>query len=112
MSCSLLFGTVLVTALRGKLEHRVLYSTVAETILTMAYDTIRPQYASFQSVQAFRLLCHWPLPYEKKHDPSHSFIALATHMGLRMGLHRPRHAIEFANESSIDGEMEILWRRT
>ncbi|RFU35060.1 hypothetical protein B7463_g1298, partial [Scytalidium lignicola] len=110
--CPLLLWTVLVTALRGKFEHRELYLTIAEAVRNMAYDTIRPEYASFHSMQALLLLCHWPLPFQRNNDPSHSFIALATNIGLRMGLHRPRYAVEFVNESSTDGEMEVLRRKT
>lgn len=92
----------------------------------MAFDTARPENASFRSMQALLFLCHWPLPFERRGDPSHSFIALATHMGLRMGLHRPRFANEFANGNDVttgenddgagdgngNGEMEVLRRRT
>ncbi|KAL2443702.1 hypothetical protein ABEF95_010789 [Exophiala dermatitidis] len=110
--CPLLFWTVLVTALRSKPEHQPLYSTIAETVAAMAYDTVQPAAASFQAMQALLLLCQWPLPFGKSQDPSHSFVALATNIGLRMGLHRPRHAGDFAADASIDPETEILRRKT
>ncbi|KAL2443695.1 hypothetical protein ABEF95_010702 [Exophiala dermatitidis] len=110
--CPLLFWTVLVTALRGKPEHQALYSTIAETVAAMAYDTVQPAAASFQAMQALLLLCQWPLPFGKSQDPSHSFVALATNIGLRMGLHRPRHAGDFAADASNDPETEILRRKT
>lgn len=103
---------MLVTALRGKPEHQALYSTIAETVAAMAYDTVQPAAASFQAMQALLLLCQWPLPFGKSQDPSHSFVALATNIGLRMGLHRPRHAGDFAADASNDPETEILRRKT
>ncbi|EXJ90379.1 hypothetical protein A1O1_03480 [Capronia coronata CBS 617.96] len=110
--CPLLFWTVLVTALRGKDEDRDLYSTIADAVRSMAYDTIKPASASFHAMQALVLLCQWPLPFQRAHDPSLSFVTLATNIGLRMGLHRPRHGNEYANGTCLDSETEILRRKT
>lgn len=107
----LLSWTVLAIALRGKASHKDLYTTVADAVRTMAYATVQPANASFRSMQALLLLCHWPLPFHRLDDPSHAFIALATHMGLRMGLHRPCHVGEF-RDASAAGEMGMLRRRT
>ncbi|QKX60294.1 uncharacterized protein TRUGW13939_07437 [Talaromyces rugulosus] len=112
--CPLLLYIVLVTALRGKPEHNELFLALVDTVRTMSYELMRPEFVSLQTMQAFLLLCYWPLPYSKRiDDPTHSFIALATHIGYSLGMHRaPRYAKDFDNKLSVDGNMEVCRRIT
>lgn len=100
---------MLVIALRGKTQHRDLFAKMADVVIDMAYDVARPEHnKSLHSMQALLLLCHWPLPFQRDGDNSLTFISLATNIGLRLGLHRPRYSTEFVNESSIDAETEVI----
>ncbi|KAK4949742.1 hypothetical protein LTR10_011584 [Elasticomyces elasticus] len=108
--CPLLFWTVLVTALRGHPERKDVYSMIADKVRIMAYEAPKPVNTSIQFMQALILLCQWPLPYEKMEDPSHAFAVLATHMGLRMGMHRPDHAFEYGFDA-LSGGHELLRRK-
>ncbi|KAH8809408.1 hypothetical protein F5884DRAFT_674124 [Xylogone sp. PMI_703] len=111
--CPFLFWTVLVIGLRGKSGRGDLYLEIADIVRNMAFDTVRPEYKrSLPSMQALLLLCHWPLPFRRNDDPSHSFVTLATNIGLWIGLHRPYHDVEFVDESFSDGEMNIIRRKT
>ncbi|KAH8688725.1 hypothetical protein BGW36DRAFT_331149 [Talaromyces proteolyticus] len=113
-ACPLLLHTILVISLGGKPEHVELFSKVVDSVRTMSYDSMKPEHLSLQSMQALLLLCYWPLPYSKRiEDPLHSFIAIATHMGYRLGLHRPSHfAMDFENKTLLDGNIAILGRIT
>ncbi|KKK26304.1 hypothetical protein ARAM_001567 [Aspergillus rambellii] len=111
-SCPLLFWTVLVTAMRRKSEHRELYSSLVDVVQTMAFEAASPQHKSLLTLQGLLLLCYWPLPFRRNEDPSHSLLAIATHLGLRLGLHRPHHRADFEGSSSEDNTTTILKRIT
>lgn len=110
-SCPLLFWTIIVTALRGYPEQKDLYATIADKVRSLAFEAAKPANTSLQSLQALLLLCQWPLPYDRMEDPSHPFVALATHMGFRMGLHRPGHAGEYGVDS-CNRDNEVLRQKT
>lgn len=111
--CPFLFWTVMFTAMRGKSEFQQLFLSLVEEIYTMAYDCIRPKGTSFYSMQALLLLCYWHPPFNMlSNDPSNAFINMATHIGLRLGLHRPGYAKEFDARPYIDGNMLTLRRIT
>jgi Fungal specific transcription factor domain len=100
-------------ALRGRPEYHRIFLSLVDEICNMAYDCIRPQRASFHSMQALLLLCYWPPPFNMlSDDPTSAFINMATHSGLRLGLHRPGYANEFDVKAHIDGNMQILRRIT
>lgn len=110
-SSVLLLSTVLVVASRRRLEHREIYISLCDVVRALVADSIWPANGSILSLQAILLLCCWPLPFQRNEDPSHVFVAQATHLGLRLGLHRPGHETEFDNSSS-DGEREMIQRMT
>jgi len=111
--CPLLFWTVMVIALIGKVEQRDLYFSLVDPIQTLASNITQPESRSFHAIQALLLLCCWPLPFgPTKNDPSHTFCVLATHNALRLGLHRPKHPSDFEYDAVIDEETLILRRKT
>ena len=110
--CPLLFWVVMVIALRSKPEHRNIYLAFSESVQAMAFDIAIPESHSLYSIQALLLLCCWPLPFgPTKNDPSHTFVSLATHNALRLGLHRPKHPSDFEYETVHDDNMTVLRRK-
>ncbi|OKL55823.1 hypothetical protein UA08_08812 [Talaromyces atroroseus] len=111
--CPFLFWTVMFITLRGRPDYHQLFLSLVDEISDMAYDCIRPKTASFHSMQALLLLCYWPPPFNMlSDDPSSAFVNMATHIGLRLGLHRPGYAKEFDAKTYIDRNMQILRRIT
>ncbi|KAB8227462.1 fungal specific transcription factor domain-containing protein [Aspergillus alliaceus] len=85
------------------------FHSLCDVVRDLVADSIWPANGSILSLQAILLLCCWPLPFQRNEDPSHAFVAQATHLGLRLGLHRPGHETEFDNPSP-DGEREMIQR--
>jgi hypothetical protein len=99
-------------ALRNKPEHRNMYMELSETVQAMAFNVAIPENRSLYSIQALLLLCCWPLPFgPTKNDPSHTFVSLATHNALLLGLHRPQHASDFEYKTTHDDDMSVLRRK-
>ncbi|KAF4177922.1 hypothetical protein CNMCM8927_008974 [Aspergillus lentulus] len=111
-SSDLLYSVVMLTALRRLSKHYDLYLSLVDVVRSLLATHLLSASGTIQTMQALLLLCHWPLPFDRNEDPSHALIAQATHLGLRLGLHRPGHGREFLADPSTVENMEHIRQMT
>ncbi|GFG26455.1 hypothetical protein IFM61606_06437 [Aspergillus udagawae] len=111
-SSDLLSSVVMLTALRRISEHHDLYLSLVDVVRSLLTNHLLSAQGTILTLQALLLLCHWPLPFDRNEDPSHALIAQATHLGLRLGLHRPGHGREFLADPSPVENMEHIRQMT
>ncbi|KAL2835560.1 hypothetical protein BJY01DRAFT_223419 [Aspergillus pseudoustus] len=107
-SSPLLFAAVMITALRRIPEHRSMYLDLVAVAKQLISKCIWPENSDLQTIQALILLCHWPIPFDKNQDPSHSFISQATVIGLRLGLHQDVYNTDFSRGQNINEDQDHL----
>ncbi|GFF89722.1 hypothetical protein IFM47457_08246 [Aspergillus lentulus] len=111
-SSDLLYSVVMLTALRRLSKHYDLYLSLVDVVRSLLASHLLSASGTIQTMQALLLLCHWPLPFDRNEDPSHALIAQATHLGLRLGLHRPGHGREFLADPSTVENVEHIRQMT
>jgi hypothetical protein len=78
---------------------------LASDIYSLDNDPLR-------NVQALLLLCWWPFTFAAtKDDPSWAYCALAVHIALKHGFHRPGRHSDFVYNSTLDAHQMQMYDR-
>ncbi|KAK9250137.1 hypothetical protein V1507DRAFT_395126 [Lipomyces tetrasporus] len=109
----LLFWAVVAVAsksVQGCTEFR---QSLIWPIRRLAMESAVRETPSLSLVQAYLLLCVWPMPFGAvADDPSWTYCGIATHKAQHLGLHRPDHLNEFVQGAAFDDELLVSMRNT
>ncbi|KAK9342819.1 hypothetical protein V1522DRAFT_415055 [Lipomyces starkeyi] len=112
-SCRLLFWAVVAVAskfVEGCTDFR---QRLIWPIRRLAMESVVRETPSLSLVQAYLLLCVWPMPFGAvSDDPSWTYCGIATHKAQHLGLHRPDHLNEFVQGTDFDHELLVSMRNT
>ncbi|KAJ8102349.1 hypothetical protein POJ06DRAFT_82055 [Lipomyces tetrasporus] len=112
-SCRLLFWAVVAVASRSVQGCTEFRKSLIWPIRRLAMESVIRETPSLSLVQAYLLLCVWPMPFGAvTDDPSWTYCGIATHKAQHLGLHRPDHLNEFVQGAAFDHELLVSMRNT
>ncbi|KAL2844809.1 fungal-specific transcription factor domain-containing protein [Aspergillus pseudoustus] len=113
-SCQLLFWAVVAISSGYAEAHTDLHLSLAGPVRRLAgIEVINTDIASLSLIHALLILCCWPQPFgATASDPSWLYCGSATHMALKMGLHRPGDVGEFVYGVPVNEEQKLIRRKT
>ncbi|KAK9492096.1 hypothetical protein V1508DRAFT_173503 [Lipomyces doorenjongii] len=112
-SCRLLFWAVVAVASRSVQGCTEFRKSLIWPIRRLATESVIRETPSLSLVQAYLLLCVWPMPFGAvTDDPSWTYCGIATHKAQHLGLHRPDHLNEFVQGAAFDHELLVSMRNT
>lgn len=104
----LLFWVVIGVAARRYQSDRSLLEALSKPVTALLWETLAEVPQSYSVVKALCILCTWPFPVSStSNDPSFMFSALAMHIALQIGLHRPSHTQDFSKFKTELREEEL-----
>ncbi|KAK9326104.1 hypothetical protein V1517DRAFT_312729 [Lipomyces orientalis] len=112
-SCRLLFWAVVTVSSRSVQGCTEFRKSLIWPIRRLAMESVIRETPSLSLVQAYLLLCVWPMPFGAvTDDPSWTYCGIATHKAHLLGLHRPDHLNEFVQGAAFDHELLVSMRNT
>ena len=113
-SCPLLFWAVVAIASGSSETHRDLHLQLIEPVRRLAgIEITKPPSSPLSLIHALLILCCWPQPFcEMATDPSWMYCGSATHIALKMGLHRPANLAGSIHSAHISEEQILMRKKT
>ncbi|KAL2823385.1 hypothetical protein BDW59DRAFT_148809 [Aspergillus cavernicola] len=113
-SCPLLFWAVIAIASGSSDTHRDLHLQLIGPVRRLAgIETTKAETSSLSLIHALLILCCWPQPFSAMAtDPSWVYCGSATHIALKMGLHRPGNLALSVSGTRISEEQILMHKKT
>ena len=104
----MLFWTVVFVASRHDEENSQRMKELRQPVMQLIYTTLSQNSQSYNIVKGLCLICTWP-PHTKSTstDPTFDLAGVMMAMAMRLGLHRPSHARDFAKDNLVVAPTEV-----
>lgn len=107
-----LLWSVVAIASKSMDAYTHVHSLLQPHVRRMASDIYSLDSDPLRNVLALLLLCWWPFVYAAtKDDPSWAYCALAGHIALKHGFHRPGRNSDYVYDSTLDAQNMQLYHR-